>query len=231
MTSDFISADRGRLKLTHEEFENTTGVPLEARVSIEPGKNRDGYWNATDMLNQMSERALPISKILYPRDHYEVVWLFDQSTGHAKFADDALKSSNMNMGDGGKVLPLRDGWYIGPDGEKVVQTMWYPEVDADTGETKRIPKGIKRVLQERGIWPTDKNLKLSCKASNHHEIEMTGTVNHSCCARKLMDSQPDFKEQVSMLENLVCSAGDTFLLYPKYHCELNFIEQYWGETK
>ena len=46
-----------------------------------------------------------------------------------------------------------------------------------------------------------------------------------------MDSQPDFREETSILETAIREAGDTFIMYPKYHCKLNFIEQFWGETK
>ncbi|KIM88012.1 hypothetical protein PILCRDRAFT_62881 [Piloderma croceum F 1598] len=54
-----------------------------------------------------------------------------------------------------------------------------------------------------------------------------------CCCRRVMFSQPDFVAQKSHLEEYVvilqkCHICD---FYPKFHCELNFIEQYWGAVK
>jgi hypothetical protein len=35
----------------------------------------------------------------------------------------------------------------------------------------------------------------------------------------------------SRLQEIVEEAGHIFLLYPKFHCELNWIEYYWGRCK
>ena len=43
--------------------------------------------------------------------------------------------------------------------------------------------------------------------------------------------QPDFITQKTQLEELIESHGHLCDFYPKYHCELNFIEQYWGAAK
>lgn len=74
--------------------------------------NKDDYWNGDDIVNQMVHRAIPISNFLWPRSEYRVVWAFDQSTGHGKFAPNALKASNMNLNPGGLKPVLRDGWYM-----------------------------------------------------------------------------------------------------------------------
>ena len=52
-----------------------------------------------------------------------------------------------------------------------------------------------------------------------------------CCCRRIMFSQPDFVAQKSHLEEYVTSWGHICDFYPKFHCELNFIEQYWGMVK
>ncbi|KAF8573615.1 hypothetical protein K439DRAFT_1649960 [Ramaria rubella] len=41
----------------------------------------------------------------------------------------------------------------------------------------------------------------------------------------------DFSSQKSQLEEYITSRGHICDFYPKYHCELNFIEQYWGAAK
>ena len=52
-----------------------------------------------------------------------------------------------------------------------------------------------------------------------------------CCCQCILCHQPDFTGQHSQLEELIKSHGHLCDFYPKYHCELNFIEQYWGAAK
>lgn len=46
-----------------------------------------------------------------------------------------------------------------------------------------------------------------------------------------MSTRPDFLDQKSALQEVVEGAGHIFELYPKYHCECNWIEMYWGGAK
>jgi transposase len=46
-----------------------------------------------------------------------------------------------------------------------------------------------------------------------------------------MDLQPDFKEQKSLVHETIEAAGHLCIMLPKYHCELNFIELFWGAMK
>lgn len=46
-----------------------------------------------------------------------------------------------------------------------------------------------------------------------------------------MSLQPDFQNQKTKLEEAILSHGHLSLLYPKFHCELNWIEHYWGAAK
>jgi hypothetical protein len=74
-----------------------------------------------------------------------------------------------------------------------------------------VHKGLCSILTERGLWRP--SLKLPE-------------------ARKLLQEQPDFLEQKEWLQETVCSHEDCIIdYYPKYHCEFNFIELYWGEAK
>ena len=52
-----------------------------------------------------------------------------------------------------------------------------------------------------------------------------------CCCWKILFNQPDFISQKSELQELVGNCGHLCDFYPKYHWELNFIEQYWGAAK
>jgi hypothetical protein len=52
-----------------------------------------------------------------------------------------------------------------------------------------------------------------------------------CCATRVLDLQPDFKEQCSLVQEVIEAAGHLCIFLPKFHCELNFIEFFWGAVK
>ncbi len=53
-----------------------------------------------------------------------------------------------------------------------------------------------------------------------------------CCARRCLSEQPDFKSQEELLREVVeVDYGHKILFFPKFHCELNFIEMVWGYLK
>jgi hypothetical protein len=43
--------------------------------------------------------------------------------------------------------------------------------------------------------------------------------------------QPDFQEQHSLVQEVIEAAGHLCIFLPKFHCELNFIEYFWGAVK
>ena len=96
----------------------TGGWCKEAGVQIRYGKNRDGYWSGEDVCNQLKEKAIPALEKQHP--NCQLLFIFDNSSGHASFASDALVASRMNLGPGGKnVKAMRNGWYLDKDGRKV----------------------------------------------------------------------------------------------------------------
>jgi hypothetical protein len=102
--SDFIGPIRGWCK--------------EAGVQIKYGKNHDGYWSGEDVCNQLKEKAIPALEKQHP--NCQLLLIFDNSSGHASFASDALVASRMNLGPGGKnVKVMKNGWYLDKDGKKV----------------------------------------------------------------------------------------------------------------
>ena len=165
MVSDFL-LPWGRLNLKHlpEAKLNeakTRGVPLEA-VELFEYQKREGYWDGACLLKQVTEKALPIAQFLYPG--FDLVFMFDNATSHSVYADDALRVANMCKGEGKQQAFLRPGWYLDPaSGTIVRQPMWTLEPDplGGPGAMKQVQKGIKNVLQERGLWP-DKGLLLEC---------------------------------------------------------------------
>jgi len=90
------------------------------------------------------------------------------------------------------------------------------------------PKGIKQILIERGLWCNGLHLEYQlCKGKN----KVIDSTRIDCCARRIMSLQPDFLMQKSELETVIEEAGHKCIFYPKFHCELNFIEMYWGAAK
>lgn len=85
-------------------------------------------------------------------------------------------------------------------------------------------KGMEQVIRERGLWPAE---GLNAQCPNFQCSP--GCTN--CCCRRLLFSQPDFIDQKSQVQELVESRGHLCDFYPKYHCELNYIEQFWGAAK
>ena len=53
----------------------------------------------------------------------------------------------------------------------------------------------------------------------------------NCCAKRILDYQPDFIEQKSLIQEVIENVGHLCIFLPKFHCELNFIEYFWGAVK
>ena len=82
-------------------------------------------------------KAVRIAEVKYPTSQgYHHVWCFDQSCGHTAYSEDALISSKMNKGPGGKQPKMQDTVWNGQ-----TQTMTLPD-----GR----PKGAAIGLEERG---------------------------------------------------------------------------------
>ncbi|KAH6583636.1 hypothetical protein BASA61_007904 [Batrachochytrium salamandrivorans] len=130
------------------------------------------------------------------------LFLFDNSMNHHAFAPDALKSVGLPLKDGGKNMKkMRNGWFE-IDGVRHIQPMQYLD---------GLSKGLDTILKERGMWHPSMKVK---------------------DARELLQSQPDFQAQKPWLQEIVETNQDlTIDYYPKYHCEFNFIELYWGAAK
>ena len=62
-------------------------------------------------------------------------------------------------------------------------------------------------------------------------IQSICLVAGECRASEILSAQGDFRSTRSCLQETVEDADNIFLLYPKFHCELNWIEYYWGNCK
>ena len=83
---------------------------------------------------------------------------------------------------------------------------------------------MEQIIREHGLCPKD-GLSVECTGPKHPE----GQAN--CCCRHLLYTQSNFMSQKPMLQERIKLRGHLCDYYPKYHCELNFIKQYWGTAK
>jgi hypothetical protein len=84
------------------------------------------------------------------------------------------------------------------------------------------PKGMKQILIERGLWRNGLNADCQLCKDKVDDINRT-----DCCTRQIILLQPDFMEQKSALKEAILEAGHKCIFYPKFYCELHFIERYW----
>jgi hypothetical protein len=165
---------------------------------ISIGKAHDGYWTFEQMRKQLEE-TIPLLQKQYPPDRYEILIMFDQSQNHKCFAPDALCAEELCAKDNGKNMkPQRDGWFMNAQGVRMVQKMT---------NTAGKPLGARSILAERGV--DVKGMKLADMRKRLAEFE-------------------DFKQQRRWLEEICDKFGILCDFYPKFHCELNFIERVWS---
>ena len=140
MVSDFIDQHSGFLRLNEEEQaldqSRDPEFPVEARALLEYGVESKGYWTGDKFMKNV-EDAAGIAKFQYPNDKYTLAWLFDHSSCHRAFANDALNPKKMNVWPGKRQPRMRDTTWAGQPQRLV--------------DVNGVPKGMKQVLQERGI--------------------------------------------------------------------------------
>jgi len=229
MISDFVSPEYGWCK-------SPDGKEC-ARVVFRAGKARDGYFTAEDILAQTAKAIDLLSKYYSDSDH---VFIFDNAPTHLKRAEDALSARQMPKGiqewgvdatvmdsagkivrgPNGKALKKKVRMVDGNLSDGTTQPFYFPESHAHAGKFK----GMAQILKERGFNNAEK-LRAQCKDFKCKEGET------QCCCRRILFNQPDFINVPSMLETLCKSHGFGCIILPKFHCELNFIEQCWGYAK
>ena len=202
------------------------GVLVQSYRIFYAGTNREGWYTNEDIVAD-NKRCEKLYKQLHP--NCDIGQFYDHSMTHCARAPDGLDAGKLNLTDGGKNVPmLRDGWYM-KDGERVVQKMQHNDA-----EGKPVQKGLRTILEERG---KDKNdgghqlVKLCHPCKNHTPHDQRGSTETKCCAWYVLSQEPDFLAQRPWLQEEVEEMGFSIHFYPKYHCELNFIEMLWGWIK
>lgn len=232
MVSDFLtSTERLQMPSTVLDSELPSGRRYATEL-LECGG--DIWWKCENLIKQVIDHAIPIFEATYPE--CQAVFFFDNATGHSAYALDALRASVMNLSPAGRQPLMRDGFFSTSTGIQI-QSMNFDSTDPLIPvHWQGKPKGLKQILQERGLW-NDK-LHLKCRyidiEGKKHDTSITDCIilrQGQCCARSLMAVQLDFQQQKGLLQEAIEERGHMTIFYPKFHCELNFIEYYWGAAK
>jgi hypothetical protein len=215
---------------------STVGWLEDASQTLEYGKNYEGYWTGKLFVKQVRVRLhiicckkcntqLQLTEKIIPafeKPHgpsYQALIMVDNSQGHSAYATNALVVSRMNVNPSGKQALMHDTWFM-QNGEKVAQTMVYPS-NHPTYLNKA--KGIKAVLTERGLCPASRTWG---KCESKCDPDAT-----SCCLKHILERQPNFQLQKSLVQEVIEAAGHLCIFLSKFHCKLNFIEFFWGLVK
>ncbi|KIJ46076.1 hypothetical protein M422DRAFT_165741, partial [Sphaerobolus stellatus SS14] len=118
-----------------------------------------------------------------------------------------------------------DGWFMN-NGQKLIQKMNLPE---NHPQYPSQPKGMQQVLMERGLYHP--GLKVQCKKEKDGSGGKCDPMSTDCCAKRILNLQLDFQEQKSLVQEVIEEVGHLCIFLPKFHCELNFIEFFWGAVK
>jgi hypothetical protein len=202
MVSDFIDEVGGFLQHDGEK----------ARLQLE--HQSEGYFN-NEMLLKQVDNAVTIFEARYPSA--QAVFIFDHAPSHMKTPEDALNVDRMNVRDGGKQPFMRD-------------TVWDGQVQrmvTDDG----IQKGLRTVLEERGINTKGMNAEKLKEVLGEFEVKCSTIVTHTHTETMMLTHMQDFKDKTTLLQQLIEGRGHICLYLPKFHCELNPIEQCWCHAK
>jgi hypothetical protein len=234
MVADFVSADYGWLR--------SPDGKESARVIFRTGRTREGYFTSENTIMQV-ECAMEILEKYYPNEDH--IFVYDCASTHLKRSDESLSSSkmprnmskpNQNFGVTVNVIGENGKPIYGPDGkvskrkirmrngrfkDGTEQEFYYPDGHPNAG----LFKGMAQILTERGYDVSNK--KAQCGKTFAACPENT----KDCCCRRLLYNEPDFVAEEPLLGTCCKNRGFRVLFLPKFHCELNFIEQCWGYAK
>ena len=195
-----------------------------ARIMFRAGKNRDGWFASEDLIAQV-DQAIDVFEGR-TNGFATGLFIFDNAPSHQKRAPDALSARNLPKNPHPTWRPHKNGPKMRTTtytfGEEIITQDFYFSDDHAT-----MPgwfKGMENIIRERRLWPAN-GLLAQCEGFKC----VPGKTD--CCCHRLLFTQPDFVKQKSHLEEFINSRGHICDFYPKYHCELNFIEQYWGAAK
>lgn len=175
---------KGRSKGLHvSDFLTPIGRLGSGEVYVTLACGGDIWWTGEHLFEQVTTTAIRVFEAQFRG--CPALFAFDNSRNHLKYGDDALRVSEMNLEPGGITKKvMRDTWVTDvrePNGG-YMQSMKLPS---------GIPKGLKLVLIERGLWPHNQLhflTECSIPASNGKKPKLNPACLQcgTCCARALL---------------------------------------------
>ncbi len=226
--SDYISETVRRLKLSEEQISDQHKLlakkqlaKFEARAIIYPGKGFDAWWDLKQLIEQI-KNTIPIFELTHP--NCMAVFIFNRSSAHEGFAEDALNINHMNVNPSGKqkwlrntIIPLNnpDPAPSEDDTCRRVQHMYFPN-DFHDPKLQGQAKGVRVVLIERkSTWDkytaicTARKAKIvgkcaSCtKSQTHKDVE-----NRVAMAEAMGQGDAATMEDTTLIESKMPSSTD-----------------------
>jgi hypothetical protein len=190
--------------------------PNDVSYVIKECSGKNGWWDNED-LGRQTMSVLRLFEILHPG--CVAVVNYDNSMNHHAMAPDALVVNRLQSATGKPGIKMRDTVF-GPNNT--------PQAMQRADGTQ---KGVKDILDDRGLWfnPRGGRFCFECGPCRKNIVREPMPVD--CCGKVVLSHQPDFVNQKEWLEEIVVGAGHILEYFPKYHCELNPIEMFWGWVK
>ena len=147
MVSEFLTAAQGRLHCINEDSAGNRHITSTTEIiQYGSGKNDDGWWTAEKMVEQVRDKAIPIFEKAFLEK--TAVFIFDNSSSHTAIAPDALVASRINLKPSGN-QPIMHSTVYGPN--NMLQSMIFLAHETDNPDLVGKPKGMRRILEERGL--------------------------------------------------------------------------------
>ncbi|CAK5267995.1 unnamed protein product [Mycena citricolor] len=207
MIGRYVSPDYGWLKA---RTPGPDGSLDDAEVVLRPGKARDGYQTNEDILKQATHAMNTLD-----RDYHALKMTLGPSANFNKVKTDGVS----------KCVRMRDGRF--QDGSP--QCLY--QADGKFKGTKALI--IERRAKGHNLPDPDARNRVTNKKPHLECTNFSCRYNdmQDCCLKKMLYLEPDFQAQKSQLEEHCEARGYEVIFFPKYHPELNFIEQCWGYAK
>src|SRR6266853_2114050 len=225
--SDFICKTIGHLKLSEEQIREQAELleqlclpSVEARKIIYPGKGFNTWWDLPQLLQQLKSTIA-----VFEHTHLNCtrVFIFDRSSAHKGYADNALNINSMNINPAGKQKKLQDTKILlnnpdpapsEEDTHRHTQSMCFPSDHSDP-RLQEQPKGIRAVLEERkSVWDKLTSIhgshrKLVGKCGSCTKSQVHKDAEHHIALADTMGQDNSIKvEDIDLIENAVPPIAD-----------------------